>query len=125
MKGRYAFAGGIGFGIIAIFFIYIIPRDMQVMGITLTAMALLGVKAVLLVYPKVAVISTTSLTVKSYFLTAIFLMSWVIFMAWSFSFLADNPDLTDDHVILWIEIVALSILTAVSMFFLTMTMTRR
>jgi hypothetical protein len=124
-KGIYAFIGGIGFGIIALIFIFITPNSFEVIGLSLIGMILLGIKAILLVYPKIAVLSHTSLTVRSYFLTAIFLMAWIIYMAWVPQYLTDLPDLGNDVATIWIEMVVLSILTAVSMFFLAMTMTRR
>jgi hypothetical protein len=124
-KGKFAFLGGIGFGIIAIIFLFFMERSLEVVGLAFVGMILLGTKAFLLVYPRVAVVSTTSLNVKSYFFTAIFLMAWIAFMWWAFSYMADSPDLGSDYNIEWIKIVILSILTAISMFFLTMTMTRR
>jgi hypothetical protein len=124
-KGKYAFIGGIGLGIIVLLFIYFIPHSGQMIGLSIIAMALLGAKAFLLVYPRIVTLQTTSVTVKSYFLTAILIMAWVIYMAWVFQYMADNPDIIEDNVQQWVKMVVLSILTAVSMFFLSMTMARR
>ncbi|UCE08043.1 MAG: FUSC family protein, partial [bacterium] len=41
-KGKYAFIGGIGFGVIALLFIYVIPHSWQFIGMVILAMALLG-----------------------------------------------------------------------------------
>ena len=121
----YAFIGAIGIGIIAILFIFVVPHSLTVIGLAAVGMVLLGLKAVFLMYPRIAVMSTTSLNVKTYFLTGIFIMAWIIYMAWAFRYMNNNGDIIDNHVVVWIEIVGLSILTAVSTSFLMLTMAKR
>ena len=124
-KGKYALVSALGFGLIALIFIFFLNHNVQVIGLTLVAMGLLGAKAFFLAYPKVAPVGGTSTVVKSYFLTGIFLMAWIIFTAWAFQYLVDADDITDDYRIDLGLIVALSILTLVSVFFITMTRARR
>jgi len=124
-KGKYAFIGGIGFGIIAIIFIFfLIEKPLVVNGCAVIGMGLLGAKAFMLSYPKIAVVTTTSTTVKSYFLTAVFLMAWIIFISWSMRYLIDE-DLGGSNGINLIMIATVSILSAVSVFFLSMTKAKR
>jgi hypothetical protein len=52
-------------------------------------------------------------------------MAWIIYIAWAYSYLENNPDVADDRIIQYIEIVVLSILSAVTIFFLSLTMARR
>ena len=124
-KGIYAFIGAIGIGVIAILFIFIVPNSITFIGLASIGMFLLGFKAVFLMYPRIAVLSTTSLNVKTYFLTGIFIMAWIIFMAWAFRFMDGHSDFADNNIVAWVEIVGLSILTAVSVSFLMLTMAKR
>ena len=115
--------GGIGFGIIAIIFIFFLDKSGLVISLALIGMGLLGAKAFVLSYPKIAVVTTTSTTVKSYFLTAVFLMAWIIFIAWAFQYM--DKQNVDSYNITWIKIVVVSILSAISVFFLSMTNAKR
>jgi hypothetical protein len=50
-------------------------------------------------------------------------MAWIIFIAWAPQYMDDRN--IDDFNIAWIKIVAVSILSAISMFFLSMTNAKR
>jgi hypothetical protein len=124
-KGRYALISALGFGIIALIFFFIIPNRWEIIVLSLVAMAFLGAKAFFLAYPKISLVRSTNTIVKSYFLTGIFIMAWIIFMGWSFQYLMDAEDVTDNATLDFINMVGLSILSSVSVFFITMTKARR
>lgn len=124
-KGKYALISAIGFGLIALIFFFIIPNRMEIIGLSLVAMALLGAKAFFLAYPKISLVRSTNTIVKSYFLTGIFIMAWIIFMGWSLQYLTNAEDITDNATVDFINMVGLSALSAVSVFFITMTKARR